>query len=286
MTRARSGTGGNCELRDFLRARRARVTPETAGLIRQPGPRRVPGLRREEVAELAGVSVDYYVRLERGRIPHVSAAVLDAVAKALRLHPTERDHLMVLAKQPHAPGPPACPPQRVREGLYRLLDSLRDTPAMVLGHRGDVLAGNRAARALYTDFDARPQRERNMARYLFLDPAARTLHTDWETVARETIAALHLHAGRHLHDPKLAHLVSDLADQDADFRRWWADHDVVPHTGATLYKHPLAGDLTLYRETFTPTADPGLVLTLYTAEPGSPSEQGLRLLTEDTTPDT
>lgn len=283
-----TGAGGNPELREFLRSRRARITPEDAGLFPQPGARRVPGLRREEVAQLAGVSVDYYVRLERGRSLNVSDAVLDAVARALRLNDTERSHLFAVARPTRAKRRP-MPAQRVRPGLYRVLETMTSTPALVIGHRTDVLAANRMARALFTDFDALPHRERNMARFIFLDDAARELYVNWETSARGTVAALHLYAGRHPHDPLLAELIGELSLRDQDFRRWWADHDVQRRThGTKRYHHPLVGDLTLDYEALNPTGDPGQTLGLHTAEPGSPSEHALRLLagwtSEPTTP--
>lgn len=269
---------GQIELRDFLRSRRARLTPEAAGLAPHPGGRRVPGLRREEVAQLAGVSVDYYVRLERGRNPHASDAVLDAVARALRLDDAERGHLFALARPSRAQHL-APPPQRVRPGLYRVLDCLGGMPALIAGRRLDVLAANRMARALYTDFDALSHRERNLARYVFLDPAARTLYDDWPAAARSVVAILHVHAGRHPHDPQLAELISDLSRRDDDFLRWWANHDVLNNThGTRLYHHPVVGDLTLDFEIFSPAGDEDQLVTLHTAEPGSPSERGLHQL--------
>jgi transcriptional regulator with XRE-family HTH domain len=266
------------ELREFLRSRRARITPEEAGLPPQPGPRRVPGLRREEVARLAGVSVDYYVRLERGRTRNVSEAVLDAVARALRLDGTERSHLFAIARPTRRQSRP-MPPQRVRPGLYRVLEMLTDAPALVLGHRTDVLATNPLARALFTDFEALPHRERNMARFIFLDEAARELYVDWTDVARTTVAVLHLHAGRHPHDPRLAELIGELSLRDEDFRHWWAEHDVHRRThGTKRFHHPVVGGMTLAYEALTPTGDPDQTLGLYTAEPGSPSAHALGLL--------
>ncbi|MEE4545688.1 helix-turn-helix transcriptional regulator [Streptomyces sp. V4-01] len=268
----------NSELREFLRSRRARITPEEAGLTPPPGVRRVPGLRREEVAQLAGVSVDYYVRLERGRSLHVSEAVLDAVARALRLDEDERGHLLAVARPGRGRSRP-LPAQRVRKGLHRVLDTLTEAPALVIGRRTDVLAANRLARALYTDFDALPHRERNMSRFVFLDPAARELYPDWEGVARSSVAALHLYAGRHPDDPRLAELIGELSLRDEDFRRWWADHDVQRRTfGAKHFHHPVVGALTLDYEALAVTGDPDQTLGIYTAEPGSPSEEALRLL--------
>jgi transcriptional regulator with XRE-family HTH domain len=268
----------NPELRDFLRARRARVTPEDAGLAPEPGARRVPGLRREEVARLAGVSVDYYVRLERGRNLNVSESVLDAIARALLLDETERQHLFAVAK-PSRRRPRAPAPQRIRPGLLRVLETLNDVPAIVIGRRLDVLAANRLSKALYRDFDALPPRERNIARFVFLDPLARDLYADWDSAARSVVATLHLDAGRNPHDPALAELVGELSVRDHDFRGWWADHDVYQRTNGTKhYRHPVVGDLILGYEVLAPTGDPDQVLGVHTVEPGSPSEEALRLL--------
>jgi transcriptional regulator with XRE-family HTH domain len=274
------------ELRDYLRSRRARISPAEAGLPPQSGARRVPGLRREEVAMLAGVSVDYYVRLERGRNINASEAVLDAVARALQLNDLERGHLFTLARPSRARRRP-LPPQRVRPGLLRVVEQWADAPAVLLGHRNDVLASNRLARVLYTDFDALPRHERNMSRYLFLDESARDLYSDWESAARGTVAGLHLYAGRHQDDPRLAELVGELSVRDQDFRRWWADHDVLHRThGTKRYRHPLVGELTLDYEALHPTGDPDQTLGIHTAEPGSPSEHALRLLSAWTGPPT
>ncbi|MEU8587429.1 helix-turn-helix transcriptional regulator [Streptomyces sp. NPDC048664] len=272
--------GPNLELRDFLRSRRARVGPDEVGLGPHAGRRRVPGLRREEVAQLAGVSVDYYVRLERGRTPNASSAVLDAVARALRLDQAERAHLFDLARpRPGSGRRRPTPPQRVRPGLLRILDALTATPAMILGHRLDVLAANPLAKALYTDFDALPHRDRNLARFVFLDPTAHDLLADWETAARGTVAALRLYAGRHPHDARLNELVGELSVRDEDFRQWWADHDVLRYThGIKPYRHPLVGELDLAYESLTLPDDPDQSLYLYTAEPGSPSAHALDLL--------
>ncbi|MER7761610.1 helix-turn-helix transcriptional regulator [Streptomyces sp. NPDC097619] len=287
----------HADLREFLRSRRARIGPAEAGLGPETGGRRVPGLRREEVARLAGISVDYYVRLERGRNTNASDTVLEAVARALRLDPTERAHLFALARpgsaegavpgrpgRAGAEGPAAArrrvgSPQRVRPGLLRLLDSLIDTPAMVMGHRLDVLAANTLAKAFYTDFDALPHRERNLARFLFLDPAARTLIGDWDTAARGAVAALRLYAGRHPQDSRLTELIGELAVRDEDFRQWWADHEVAAYThGTKRYLHPVVGEVVLEYESLSPADDPDQALYLYTAEPGSPSAHALRLL--------
>ncbi|HEX4359481.1 MAG TPA: helix-turn-helix transcriptional regulator [Pseudonocardia sp.] len=278
MSEPASAAGGNTELREFLRSRRARITPEQAGLPYEPGARRVPGLRREEVARLAGVSVDYYVRLERGRNLNVSESVLDALARALQLNETERGHLFTVAR-PRRGRPRPLAPQRVRPGLRHLLTTLTEVPALVLGRRLDVLASNHLARALYTDFETLPSGDRNMARFVFLNEGARELYVDWPGAARGIVATLHLYAGGHPNDPQLAELIGELSLRDHDFRRWWADHDVfIRSHGRKHYRHPVVGELTLAYEAFTPTDDPDQTLGLSTAEPGSPSEQALRLL--------
>lgn len=278
-----SGTPGdrsdNRELRDFLRARRARLSPQDAGLPPTPGIRRVPGLRREEVARLAGISADYYIRLERGRDLNASDSVLDAVARALRLTPAEHTHLRALSRSRPSRRGTAAAPQRLRPSLRLMLDRLGDVPALVLGRRADVLAVNHLARVLFTDFEALPTRERNMARYVFLDPEARTRLSDWEQAARDTVASLHLYSGRHRSDPALHTLVGELSVRSDDFRRWWGRHEVAACVhGTTRFRHPLVGDLTLSNESFVPSDDPDLRLHLLTAEPGSPDQQALGLL--------
>ena len=271
----------NTALGEFLRSRRARLTPRQAGLPDESGGnRRVPGLRREEIAHLAGVSVDYYVRMERGRRLNVSETVLDALSRALRLDPVERAHLFQLAKP--ATGRPrraSTRPQPVRPGLRGLLRTLDHTPALVLGRRLDVLASNGMARALLTDFDALPHRERNLVRFMFRDETARSLYVHWDTHARDLVASLRRDAGRHPHDPLLAELVGELSVADEDFRCWWADQDVHRHThGTKHFHHPVAGPLTLDYESLTLPADPDQRLSVYTAEAGSGSEEALQLL--------
>lgn len=264
------------DLRAFLRSRRARISPEAAGLARHSGVRRVPGLRREEVAQLAGVSVDYYVRLERGRNPHASAAVLDAVARVLQLDDAERDHLFALAK----PSRPQPQPARaeVRPGLLHVLDNITEIPALLLGLRLDVLAMNRLARTFYPTFDTGPSGTWNMARFMFLDPAARDVYVEWHETARENVGMLQLHASHHPYDPHLGTLVEELS-VDPDFRRLWAEQVVFrPKHGAKRYRHAVVGELTLGFEAFAPAGDPDQTLGLYTAEPGSPSADALRAL--------
>ncbi|GAA0233214.1 helix-turn-helix transcriptional regulator [Cryptosporangium japonicum] len=273
----------NAELREFLRSRRARLTPETGGFSATGAGRRVPGLRREELAALAGVSVDYYVRLEQGRNLNPSDAVLDAIARALRLDDAERAHLFDLARPPAARRRrPARRAQHVSVATLQLLETLDVTasPALVLGRRMDVLAVNRTGRALVTDFPALPARERNYARFVFLDGTARDLHPDWESVAADTVAALRVDAGKYPDDPDLSALVGELSVKDEQFRRWWADHDVlVRTTGTKRYHHPVVGELTLtYQALGLPEDDQ--TLFVYTAPAGSPAQTALRLLAQ------
>lgn len=272
----------NAELRDFLRTRRARLNIDDVDIGGTGRPRRVPGLRREEVAQLAGVSVDYYSRLEQGRHLNVSDEVLDAVARALQLDETERAYLFRIAKtNVRRPGrrTPA-PVQRVRPGVWRILETLDDvTPAFVFGRRMDVLAANKLARALLTDFGALPLRDRNLLRYTFLDESTRELFVDWEGVAKDNVGTLRLDAGRHPDDPVLMELVGELSVKSPEFRRWWADHNVRERThGTKHYHHPLVGEITLQYESVALLGDPDQTLCLYTAEAGSPSETALQLL--------
>jgi transcriptional regulator with XRE-family HTH domain len=268
------------EIREFLRTRRARITPDQAGLAPDPRVRRVAGLRREEVAQLAGVSVDYYIRLERGRTQGVSESVLDAVARALHLDEAERAHLFDLAQPTATRARPRRPlsPQRVHPVMYRALDAL-SVPALIQGRRMDVLATNRLGSALFTDFQARPHRERNFARFVFLDEAARSLYLDWDKAAGDCVATLHLYAGRHPDDPQLAELIGDLSVRSDTFRRMWADHDVLAHaTGTKRLHHPLVGDLTLDYMVLAVEADPDQALVILTPEPASRSAEALGIL--------
>jgi transcriptional regulator with XRE-family HTH domain len=265
------------ELGEFLRSRRARVRPEDIG-ISTSGRRRVPGLRREELAQLAGVSADYYVRLEQGRAGHPSDSVLDAVARALRLDDAERAHLYDLAQPSRRRRRPPRP-ERLRPELQRLLDACERFPAYVLGRRMDVLAWNRLAAAVVTDFGSLPPEQRNAAKLVFLDETVRSQAEDWEEIAREAVAHLRLLAGRHPDDGALTELVGELSMKSEDFRRWWARHDVREKThGVKRLRHPTVGPLTLFYETFALRSDPDQVLVTYVAEPGSPSDTALRLL--------
>lgn len=266
------------DLREFLRSRRARLQPEDVGIRPSAGARRVAGLRREELAHLAGVSVDYYVRLEQGRSLNPSEEVLDAISRALQLGDAERAHLFDLAKPSAARRRPARP-QRVRPGVLQLMDSLVHQAAFVLGRRMDVLASNRLAKALLTDFEALPARERNMIRWMFYDETTRVLYPEWEKIASELVGVLRVDAGRHPDDPQLSELVGDLAVRSDDFRRWWAAHPVGERNfGSKRFHHPVVGDLTVDFEALALTGDPDQTLFIYTAEPGSASHDALKLL--------
>jgi transcriptional regulator with XRE-family HTH domain len=269
----------NTELREFLRTRRARLTPEAVGLPSFGERRRVPGLRREELAQLAGVSFDYYVRLEQGRTRNVSESVLDAVARALRLTDTERAHLLNLARpsRPRRRTEGAAP--RIRAGLRRLVETIVEAPAFIIDRHYDVVAWNALAAALIIDFDAKAPRDRNMARFLFLDERARSIYADWDTAARESVAILRMAAGRDPNDSVLNELIGELSVKSAAFRRWWAEHDVRERThGTKRYRHPIVGDITVSYEALHLPADPDLTLMLYTVEAGSPSEEALQRL--------
>ncbi|MEV5752190.1 helix-turn-helix transcriptional regulator [Actinoallomurus sp. NPDC052308] len=266
------------ELTEFLRTRRARLQPEDVGLHPYGGRRRVPGLRREELAQLAGVSVDYYVRLEQGRAVNVSEEILEAVARALRLDDDERAYLRNLAKPTRSRRRPPRT-ERVRPGVRRLVDMAGDVPAYVVGRRCDVLAWNRLAAALFTDFDALTPQQRNWARLIFFNEDVQAVFDDWTVKARETVAYLRLKAGEHPDDPELAALVGELSVKSEDFRRWWADHNVKDKSnGRKVLHHPLVGDLVLDYESLRLPDDPDQVLITYTVEANSPSETNLRLL--------
>jgi len=269
------------EVREFLTSRRARLTPQAAGLPAFGGNRRVTGLRREEVAMLAGVSVDYYTQLERGRLTGVSDGVLAALGRALRLDEAEQAHLVDLARA--ANGSPVAPRGRrttdaVRAPIQRMLDAMTDAPGWVRNDRFDLLAGNALGRALYSPVLAMPGRV-NTARFAFLDPAAKTFFRDWERTADDAVATLHGTAGRNPDDKRLQDLVGELATRSEDFRRRWAAHDVRFHrTGLKRLHHPVVGDLDLTYESLELPADPGLLMFVYGAEPGTPSSDGLRML--------
>jgi transcriptional regulator with XRE-family HTH domain len=266
------------ELGQFLQSRRARLRPDEVGLP-SFGRRRVPGLRRQELAQLAGVSVDYYVRLEQGRAGQPSAEVVEAIARALRLDDDELAHLHDLGRPTRRRRRPPKP-ERVRTEVQHLLDALDDrVPAMVVGRRMDVLSWNRLAAVLGVDWGSLPPEQRNAARYMFLDDGARELYPDWEQGAREAVAYLRFAAGRYPDDSELAALVGELSVKSADFRRWWARHDVrAKSNGRKRLQHPIVGPITLSYEALTLAGDPDQVLIIYTAAPGSESETALRLL--------
>ncbi|MBD3779066.1 MAG: helix-turn-helix domain-containing protein [Micrococcales bacterium] len=273
-------TDVNRDLADFLRRARSQVDPARTGLPPDDRVRRVPGLRREEVAALARVSTDYYTRLEQGRRIVPSAGVVAAIASALQLDEAGRAHLEHLVGGSPRPSRRPVHAQRARQGLHQLLDALDGVPALLLGRRTDVLAANRLARALLADFDAMPARDRNYARWMFLDPAARERLVDWDAQARTVVENLRLEAGRDPDDPATQALVGALAAASPEFARWWEEHRVHQRTfGDKRFRHPVAGDLTLQYETLTTPGDPDQVLFLFTAEPGSPSRQALDLLT-------
>jgi transcriptional regulator with XRE-family HTH domain len=269
------------DIREFLTSRRAKITPDQVGLPIYGDNRRVPGLRREEVALLAGVSVDYYTRLERGNLSGVSESVLDALARALQLDEAERSHLFDLARA--AQTTPATrrrrpAKQRIRPGVQRILDAMTGAPAFVRNGRLDILAANQLGYALYATYVS-PGRPANTARFVFLDPRAEDFYFDWDHVANEVVAILRSEAGRDPHDRGLSDLVGELSMQSEAFRTKWAAHNVRFHdTGVKRLHHPVVGDLELTYEAMELSADTGLTMFAYTAEPGSKSEQALDLL--------
>lgn len=268
------------ETRDFLISRRAKITPERAGLPSY-GSRRVPGLRRAEVAQLAGVSVEYYSRLERGNLTGVSDSVLDALARALQLDEAEHAHLYDLAR---AAGPAArkrrrSAPQGVRANVQRLLDAMTEAPAVVMNGRTDVLAANQLGRAVFTLLYTGPIQPPNFARFNFLDSRARDFWGDWERVADDTVELLRAQAGRDPYDKALTDLIGELSTRSEEFRTRWASHDVRLHrTGTKHLRHPVVGELHLTFEVMELVTDKGLSLVAYSTEPGSASEDGLHLL--------
>ncbi|MBO1268631.1 helix-turn-helix transcriptional regulator [Arthrobacter cavernae] len=269
------------EIREFLASRRARIGPEQAGLPAYGGNRRVPGLRREEVALLAGVSIDYYIRLERGNLGGVSESVLEALARALQLDEAERSHLMDLARaagtttrQRRAPRQ-----QQVRPSVQFTLDAITGAAAFVRNGRLDVLGANKLGEALYSELYSDPQRPVNHARFTFLNPRAKAFYPDWNRAANDTVAILRTESGRDPYDRGLTELIGELSMRSEEFRTRWAAHNVRQHrTGLKHFHHPVVGDVHLMFEALDLAADPGLSLLVYTAEPGSATEEKLRLL--------
>lgn len=270
------------ELREFLSTRRAKITPEQAKLPVYGGNRRVKGLRREEVAMLAGVSVDYYTKLERGTIGAVSESVLDAVARALQLTPAERTHLFHLTGTAATIRPdrrrPA--PRVVRPAVQRVLDAVTDAPAFVATNNRDLIASNALGRAVFSPlYDAASPGIPNTARFLFLSPASREFFTDWHKTAVDTVANIRTELGRDPFDTGVTALIDDLNRESDEFRALWRSHDVRYHdTGFKDVHHPIVGDLHLTFEAMELPADHGQMLIVYGAEPGSDTADALRLL--------
>jgi len=281
-----SVSSGN-EIREFLTTRRARVTPERAGLRAYGGRRRVSGLRREEVALLANISVEYYTQLERGNVRGVSEDVLEAIARALQFDEVERTHLFDLVRAAKRRPATGRTTERVRPGVQRVLDSITESAAFVRNGRLDILSANRLGYALYSEAFANPDRPVNLARFVFLDRQSRTFYADWEGIADAGVGSLRAEAGRGPYDRDLSDLVGELSMQSEDFRVRWASHDVRQYrSGTQPFRHPLVGDLTLSYEALQLTADIGLTLVVYTAEPDSPSQEALnRLASWSSAPD-
>lgn len=270
------------EARDFLSSRRARITPEQAGVETFGTRRRVTGLRREEVARLAGVSIDYYTRLERGNLQGVSDSVLEAIAGALQLDAAELEHLRDLSRHqnatPRRTGT-VVPVAAVRPELQYLLDVITDAPAMIINNRQDIVAANALGYAMHSDLVSAPARPMNFSRFIFLDPQARNFYQDWQRAAHTNVAILRREAGRTPNDRDLAALIGELSMRSDDFRALWAAHDVRRHyAGVKSFHHAVVGPLELHFQTLELTEDPGLALTIYPATPGSPTADALRLL--------
>jgi len=270
------------EIREFLTTRRARITPEQAGLPTYGGrSRRVSGLRREEVALLAGISVEYYTRLERGNATGASESVLEGISRALQLDEAEQTHLYALVRAANATSLARrrAPQARVRTSIGRILDAMTDIPAFILNARLDVLAANRLGGAFYSELFSDPFRPVNSARFVFLNPRATEFFLDWDTIASDTVRILRAEAGRDPYDRRLSDLIGELSTRSDEFRVRWAAHDVKLHrSGTKRFHHPLVGDLTLDFESLDLPGDPGQTLLVYTAEPNSPSQQALNLL--------
>jgi hypothetical protein len=269
------------EVREFLVTRRARITPQQAGLLAYGANRRVKGLRREEVAMLAGVSVDYYTRLERGNLAGASESVLDALSRALQLDEAERVHLFDLARAAHGSGAARrrTGSSQVRPGVQRVLDAMSGAPAWIRNGRADMLAANVLGRALYAPVFDDPARPANTARFTFLSPQAREFYRDWDRTARDMVAVLRAVAGRDPYDKALSDVVGELSTRSEAFREMWAAHDVQFHrTGRKNLHHPVAGDLALTYEAFELPSAPGLTMLVYTAEPDTPTAQALGFL--------
>lgn len=270
------------EISEFLRTRRARITPDQAGII-GGGRRRVAGLRREELAMLAGMSSDYYAKMERGHLAGVSEEVLDALARALQLDDAETEHLLDLARAdtpvPARRRAPKQPDTAVRPSLQRFLDTVTGTPTVVQNRRSDVIATNSLGRALLSPLLDDPVNQANNARFTFLSPAARNFYVDWEQGATSLVASMRSHAGKHPHDRDLTDLIGELVTRSDDFRRRWAAHDVRFHrSGTKRLHHPAVGDLEFTFEAMQLPDSPGWTMYGYTTVPGSPTDERVRLL--------
>ena len=270
------------EVREFLTSRRAKISPQQAGLP-VSGKRRVPGLRRSEVAALAGMSVEYYAQLERGALAGVSAGVLDALARALQLDDAERVHLLRLAREADGSSRILRRPRpkqwSVRPSLQWTLDAITTAPAIVGNDRLDFLAANQLGRAMYSDLFLDPSAPPNFARHIFLDSSARRFYPNWDLAADLAVANLRTAAGKDPHDKRLHELVGELSTRSEEFRRRWQAHDVRTHgAGVKHFHHHLVGDLELAYESLDLRAEPGLTLTVYAAEPASPTAHAISLL--------
>jgi transcriptional regulator with XRE-family HTH domain len=269
------------EVKAFLSSRRAKITPERAGLVDYSRNRRVPGLRRSEVADLAGVSVEYYSQLERGNLRGVSDSVLESLTRALQLDEAERAHLIYLARAagPGARGRRRPRAQQVRPTVVRIVQGMTEVPAFVQNGRLDILAANSLAEALFAPVFADPVRPANHARFNFLDPRARSFWMDWERAADDSVAMMRSEAGRDPYDKGLTELVGELSTHSAAFRVRWAAHEVRLHrTGLKHINHPVVGELHLPYEVMELPADPGQFLVAFAAEAGTPADDALRVL--------
>ncbi|KAF5998877.1 helix-turn-helix domain-containing protein [Streptomyces sp. WAC00263] len=271
------------QIQEFLASRRARISPQSVGLPVAGRKRRVPGLRREEVAALAGLSVDYYIRLERGALTNASDSVVHAIARALQLDETEQAHLIDLARAGQATAAPSrprrTPPAAIAPQLQTVLDALVGVPALVRSPTLDVVAANPLARALYSVIYTDVRTAPNLARFTFLDPQAKQFWRDWDRVADDLVAHLRAAAGATPYDRNLTDLIGELSTRSDIFRQLWARHDVRAYgRGTKHFHHPVVGDLDLRYDLLEPAAEPGLTMITYTAEPGTTSHDNLTLL--------
>jgi transcriptional regulator with XRE-family HTH domain len=282
MARGQQNGSDGSELGRFLRAHRARVTPEEAGVPIGPGPRRTPGLRREELATLAGVSIDYYSRLERGKETNPSASVVDALARALRLDKAEHEHLRDLvtcAARSTMTEPPEEPGRFVRSGVQLLLENLRPCPAYVVSRTMDIIACNPSGLRLFAGIGDWPESQRNVVRYVFLHPQAQTLFSDWDEQIRACVGRLRALAGVEPDAPDLAELVGELHSKSEEFTDLWDRYDVRWHThGSKTFHHPEVGDITPGYQSMQIEGTPGQRFIAYFAEPGTPDHDRLVLL--------